>query len=117
MTYPTETGCDYPMAMSVVVGTKETAREAAIRAANEFAGSIRLSAPLSFDTAYLFKRLAKFAAMHPAMELDISFDDRLIDLASGGGDGAIRISAMKDSSLIARNLARLRAYRSEALSI
>src|SRR3546814_12605143 len=47
--------------------------------------------------------------MHPKVELDISLDDRTVDLVGGGFDLAVRIGTLADSSLIARRIAPLRA--------
>src|SRR3546814_6674066 len=47
--------------------------------------------------------------MHPKVELDISLDDRTVDLVGGGFDLAVRIGTLADSSLIARRIAPVRA--------
>jgi DNA-binding transcriptional LysR family regulator len=46
--------------------------------------------------------------MHPAVELDIEFEDRTIDLAGGGYDLAVRIGRLADSTLVARRIAPVR---------
>jgi DNA-binding transcriptional LysR family regulator len=52
--------------------------------------------------------LADFAAEHPKVELDISFEDRPVDLVAGGYDLAVRIGALRDSALVARRIAPVR---------
>jgi DNA-binding transcriptional LysR family regulator len=74
----------------------------------QIAGPIRLSAPLSFGVQHLSPALAEFAAANPRVELDVSFDDRTVDLIAGGFDLAVRIGSLKDSALIARRIAPVR---------
>ena len=52
--------------------------------------------------------VAEFAAIHPKVELDISFDDKTVDLVGGGYDLAVRLGNLEDSSLIARKIAPMR---------
>ncbi len=68
-------------------------------------GSLKVSMPLSLGINYLIKEIASFAKTYPDIHLDISFDDRIVDIVGEGFDLVIRISELKDSSLIARRLA------------
>jgi DNA-binding transcriptional LysR family regulator len=67
-------------------------------------GRMRIAAPMSFGTLHLSPILTSFAAAHPALELAIDLDDRMVDLVHGGYDVGIRIGNLPDSSLIARKL-------------
>lgn len=67
-------------------------------------GTIKVSVPASFGTTHLKTPLASFAAQYPEVVLDVSFDDRMVNVAEEGFDLVIRIGALKDSSLIARKL-------------
>lgn len=67
-------------------------------------GMLAVTAPMSFGTLYLGPILARFAAMHPALELRIDYDDRARDLVREGYDLAIRIGEPRDSALIGRTL-------------
>ena len=49
-----------------------------------------------------------FMSAHPSVELDISLNDRLVDLVDEGFDAAIRIARMENSSLVGRRLAGTR---------
>jgi DNA-binding transcriptional LysR family regulator len=106
---PTDVGQAYFERASKVLAELEAAEEVVAEATTQIAGPIRLSAPLSFGILYLAPALAEFAALHPKVELDISFEDRTVDLIAGGFDLAVRIGALKDSSLIARRIAPVRA--------
>jgi len=67
-------------------------------------GKIKISAPLSFGLTHLGDVLRKFNELHPKIYFEIDFNDRVIDLIDEGFDLAIRISKLKDSSLIAKKL-------------
>src|SRR3954454_12623564 len=81
---PTDVGQAYFERAANVLAELEAAEEVVAEAVTQIAGPIRLSAPLSFGITYLAPALAQFAAAHPRVELDISFDDRVIDLVAGG---------------------------------
>ncbi|HEY0113156.1 MAG TPA: LysR substrate-binding domain-containing protein [Allosphingosinicella sp.] len=105
---PTEAGQAYFERASNVLAELEAAQEVVAEAVNEVAGPLRISAPLTFGAQHLAPALAEFAQAHPRVELDISFDDRTVDLAAGGFDLAVRIGTLKDSALIARRIAPVR---------
>ena len=105
---PTDVGQAYFERASNILAELEAAEEVVAEAVTQIAGPIRLSAPLSFGVQHLAPALAEFAAEHPRVELDISFEDRPVDLVAGGYDLAIRIGALKDSALIARRIAPVR---------
>jgi DNA-binding transcriptional LysR family regulator len=46
--------------------------------------------------------------MHPKVELDVSLNDRTVDLLAGGYDMAVRIGNLADSALVARKIAPVR---------
>ena len=105
---PTEVGQAYFERASNILADLEAAEEVVAEAVTQVAGPVRLSAPLSFGVEHLAPALAEFAEAHPRVELDISFDDRPVDLAAGGFDLAVRIGSLKDSALIARRIAPVR---------
>lgn len=68
-------------------------------------GTLRISVPAAFGEAHLLPVLAGFARKYPALHLDISFDDRHIDVIGEGFDLVIRIGVLQDSTLVAKQLA------------
>ena len=106
---PTDIGQAYYARASNILVDLEAAREVVAEAVTQVAGTIRMSAPLSFGSQHLAPALADFARLHPKVELDVSLDDRTIDLVGGGYDLAVRIGKLPDSALIARRIAPVRA--------
>ena len=71
-------------------------------------GRLRVSAPMSFGVLHLGPAIRDFLHRYPEVELDLSLNDRYVDLIDEGFDLAIRIGRLADSSLVARKLARHR---------
>jgi len=67
-------------------------------------GKLKVNAPMSFGTQFLTRPIATFAEKYPEVELEIDFNDRMVDVAAEGFDVVIRIGALEDSNLIARKL-------------
>jgi len=105
---PTDIGQSYYARAAAVLADLEAAQEVVAEAVTQIAGPIRLTAPLSFGVGHLAAALADFAAAHPAVELDVEFEDRTVDLVGGGYDLAVRIGRLADSALIARRIAPVR---------
>jgi len=106
---PTNIGQAYFERAANIIAELEAAQEIVAEAVTQVAGPVRLSAPLSFGTQYLAPVLSEFARLNPKVELDIAFEDRKVDLISGGYDLAIRIGQLANSSLMARRIAPVRA--------
>lgn len=106
--HPTDVGQSYFERASNILAELEAAHEIVAEAVTQIAGPIRLSAPLTFGTQYLGPALAEFARLYPRVELDVSLDDRTVDLVGGGYDLAVRIGKLPDSALIARRVAPVR---------
>ena len=67
------------------------AGEAALESGRrEAAGHLRVTAPVLFGRRCIAPVLTKLAAQHPKLELELSFNDRPVDLIEDGFDLAIR---------------------------
>ncbi|MCQ8239377.1 LysR substrate-binding domain-containing protein [Rhizosaccharibacter radicis] len=73
---------------------------------DEPVGTLRVSAPISFGRRHVAPVLAAMAGRHPRLSVFLSLDDRLVDVAGGEVDVAIRIGAdTVDSSAAMHRLA------------
>lgn len=73
----------------------------------EVTGRLRISMPVLFGRRCVAPVLMELARLHPRLELDLSFNDRVVDILDEGFDLAIRNGSLKDSTgLMARRLAR-----------
>lgn len=68
-------------------------------------GMVRVNVPLSFGMSHLAPLWADFMAAYPQIDLDVTLNDRIVDLVNEGYDLAIRISSLPDSSMVCRKLA------------
>jgi DNA-binding transcriptional LysR family regulator len=102
---PTDAGQAYFERASNILCDLDAAREVVAGSVTQVAGPIRLTAPLSFGVEHLAPALADFAAEHSRVELDISFEDKAVDLVAGGFDLAVRLGTLEDSALISRRIA------------
>lgn len=68
-------------------------------------GTLRISVPMALGISHLKKPIAEFALRYPEVHLDVSFDDRIINIAEENFDVVIRIGLLQDSTMIARKLA------------
>ena len=75
------------------------AGQAALESARkDVAGRLRVTAPVLFGRRCAAPLLARLVAEHPALELDISFSDRFVDLVEDGFDLALRIGPVDDGA-------------------
>lgn len=91
-----------------VLADLESAEADVMTRAREVTGLLRISAPLSFGVLHLAPVWPEFRARHPGATLDVTLGDRLVDLVDEGYDLAIRIARLPDSTLVSRQLARMR---------
>ena len=69
-------------------------------------GRLALSAPMSFGVRHVAPYLRQYTTANPNVAVDISLNDRTVDLVEEGFDVAIRITArLADSNLIVRRIA------------
>jgi DNA-binding transcriptional LysR family regulator len=60
---------------------------------------------MSFGVRHVAPHLHTFTRANPEVTVDLSLNDRLVDLVEEGFDVAIRIARLADSSLISRRIA------------
>ncbi len=74
----------------------------------EAAGVLRINAPLTFGNLHLAPLWSRFIAENPRVALDITLNDRVVDLVEEGYDVAVRITNLGSSQLVSRRLASTR---------
>lgn len=100
----TPTGSEYFDQCVAILGELD---EAEARARSEVAsprGVIRIAAPVAFGRLVIAPLIAEFFTLYPEIKVDLSLNDRHVDLISEGVDVAIRARTLDDSSLVARHL-------------
>ncbi len=104
----TETGSAFFDRCVTLLAAVEEAEEAASQGAARIAGRMRISAPMSFGIHCLTPHIGAFIEQHPGLVVDLDLNDRIIDLVREGFDLAVRISRLKDSTLVARRIVPIR---------
>lgn len=87
-----------------IMSEAEEAELAITRLQDEPRGQLKISAPVSFGITHLGKPLAAFMDRYGDVQVDISLNDRFVDIIDEGYDMAIRIGRLPDSSLIAKKI-------------
>ncbi len=67
-------------------------------------GSLRVSTSVAFGRRVLTPLVLQFMQQHPELQIDLSFDDRYVNLVEQGVDLAVRMGRLVDSQLGARYL-------------
>ena len=106
----TQEGAAYYESCKRIITDVAEAENAASSAHAAPRGLLKITAPVTFAHRHLTPHLPKFLDMFPEVEVQVQVNDRVVDLVDEGIDLAIRISQLKDSSLIARRLAPNRRY-------
>jgi len=67
-------------------------------------GRLRVSCPVMYGTRVLAAILVDYLDRYPEVQVELSLNDRYVDLAEEGFDAVIRVGVLPDSGLIARPL-------------
>jgi len=82
----------------------EDAEQAVAQSGGKAQGLLRVNTGVAFTSRYLVPVLPKFLERYPEVKLELSLNDRLVDLVEEGADVAVRMAPMADSTLIARRI-------------
>ena len=98
---PTDEGREYfERCKRVLADIEETeAALSARRAAPK--GRLRITAPVMFGRLRVAPLVAEFILKHPALQIELTLLDRIVDLVEEGIDAGIRIARLPDSTLVA----------------
>ncbi len=103
----TEVGEAYLDRCQRILADLEEAEQAVGSLHGEPRGTLRINAPMSFGFLHLAPALPRFLEAHPGLSVDVTLNDRFVDLLEEGFDLGVRIGSLSDSSLIARKIAPL----------
>lgn len=107
----TEVGVAYYEFCERMLAQWEEQERSLVRSQGELRGSIKVASPKSFGSMYLADAVAQFCLGHPHLKVSLILEDytfRVYDFMEKGLDVAVRLSPMRDSSVIARKIATLR---------
>ena len=103
---PTEAGAEFLARMEPILAALDEA-EQSVREGGELRGLLRMSMPTSFGVRDVIPRLASFAALHPALHIQVLLEDRRQDLVRDAVDVAIRLGRLVDSTATAKLIATI----------
>ena len=101
---PTEVGALFYEKCKHISRDVEDAENLATLLQSGVGGQIRISTSLAFGRRIMVPLALRYMREHPAVRIDLGFDDRYVDMVEQGVDLAIRMGHLADSSLGARYL-------------
>src|SRR5262249_28784298 len=101
----TTDGLRYYEHCAALLAAAEAATDTMREASAALRGPIRVNSSFAFSQLYLAGAIARFLRAHPDVTVQLSVDDRFVDLAEGGFDLVVRIAARLTGSIVARRLA------------
>ncbi|RAI64869.1 LysR family transcriptional regulator [Pseudomonas fluorescens] len=88
-----------------ILEADEIARAKLKANAGAASGLLRITAPTVFGQAVIMPLIPSLLADNPALQIDLTLSDSIVDIVGLGIDVAIRIATLRDSALVARPLA------------
>ena len=104
----TEVGSTFYERCAQIVAQAEEAELIATRSHSEPRGLLKVNVPVAFGVRHIAPALAEFSAPYPELRIDMTLNDRAVDLAEEGYDVAMHIAERLDGALISRRLAPIR---------
>ena len=101
----TEAGEIYLAHAIQALGSAQEAEDAVAALQGDPVGHLKVSAPMSFGQLHVAPAIPEFLRLHSGITLELSMDDRFVDLVDSGMDLALRAGTLPDSALIIRKLA------------
>lgn len=101
---PTEVGALYYEKCKLIARDIEDADNLATLLQSRVVGTLRISTSVAFGRRVIVPLVLRYMREHPAVNVDLSFDDRYVNLVEQGVDLAVRMGRLADSTLGARYL-------------
>lgn len=105
---PTEAGARFRDRMHAALDLMRAAEDEARNLSETPSGLLRLALPTAFGRMWIAPRIPDFMARYPAIALQVSYEDRFVDLIGERFDASIRIGQLQDNRLVGRRLAPTR---------
>jgi DNA-binding transcriptional LysR family regulator len=104
----TEAGNDYNERAIQVLAMVAEAESSVAQEASVPRGTLRVSSSNAFGARHLGPAITEYLQRYPGVQVDITLNDRVVDLVEEGFDVAIRVATKIDPGLVARKLAHTR---------
>jgi DNA-binding transcriptional LysR family regulator len=101
---PTEIGLLYYEKCKLIAHHVDEAASVATLLQSQIQGALRISTSVAFGRRVLAPLVLRFMKVNPKLQVDLSFEDRYVDLVEQGIDVAIRMGRLADSTLGSRYL-------------
>jgi DNA-binding transcriptional LysR family regulator len=101
---PTDVGRAYYDKCKSIAAELQEADNLAALMQSRLQGRLRINSSVGFGRRVLTPLVLRFMREHPGLDVDLSFDDRYVNLVEQGIDVAIRMGRLADSQLGARYL-------------
>lgn len=101
---PTEVGAAYYDKCKAIAQQLEEADNLALLMQARLGGALRISTSVAFGRRVLTPLVLDFMRQHPELQVELSFEDRYVNLVEQGIDVAVRMGRLADSQLGARYL-------------
>jgi DNA-binding transcriptional LysR family regulator len=96
---PTEVGLLFYERCKGIAHAVEEAENLASLTQTDATGTLRISASVAFGRRVLVPLVMRYMREHPQVQMELSFDDRYVNLVEQGVDLAIRMGRLADSTL------------------
>ena len=103
---PTEVGTLYYEKCKAIAHEIEAADNLATLMQSGVGGTLRVSTSVAFGRRVLVPLAITYMREHPGLTVDLSFDDRYVNMVEQGMDLAVRMGRLADSTLGSRYLGR-----------
>lgn len=101
---PTEIGMLYYEKCKLIAHHIEEAETVAALMQSQLQGGLRISTTMDFGRRILAPLVLRFLQLNPKLQVELLFDDHLVNMVEQGIDVAIRMGRLADSTLGARYL-------------
>lgn len=104
----TEAGNDYYERAAQVLNMVEEAQSSVAHDVSVPRGTLRVTSSHAFGVRHLGWAITEYLQQYPGVQVDVTLNDRMVDLVEEGFDLGIRVAEKIDPGLVARKLTRAR---------